>query len=318
MEYVDGPTLVDVFQPDNALHSTWSDRAHNDPFLLVRIARQVLWPLAYLHGQSFFHLDIASKNIFIRDVNSRPHIILGDVGVGRHLTADISDAQEIFISGTKLYTPPEVLQHLNTNIPVKLLRTYAPYWDIFAACKTLESLMAAFNLSGHPDLEATRLLVERLSSFNERLTAEDCAEELGRLLPERVQTAGCIELSSDASARITNISIPLYQVPISRRVRDLINHPMFARLQRIPQLSLVRSVFPGAVHTREEHSLGSYALGVRALTTLLSRARFRAIFSSDVLEEALLSVLLYNVTSFAVPAYFLRGIRTFSVRRGDR
>ena len=38
--------------------------------------------------------------------------------------------------------------------------------------------------------------------------------------------------------------------------RDIINHPAFQRLRRIKQLAWTDMVYPGAVHTRFEHSLG--------------------------------------------------------------
>lgn len=38
--------------------------------------------------------------------------------------------------------------------------------------------------------------------------------------------------------------------------RDLINHPVFQRLRRIRQLAWTDMVYPGAMHTRFEHSLG--------------------------------------------------------------
>jgi len=38
--------------------------------------------------------------------------------------------------------------------------------------------------------------------------------------------------------------------------REIINHPVFQRLRRIRQLSLTDMVYPGAMHTRFEHSLG--------------------------------------------------------------
>jgi HD superfamily phosphohydrolase len=37
---------------------------------------------------------------------------------------------------------------------------------------------------------------------------------------------------------------------------DIINHPVFQRLRRIRQLSLTDMVYPGATHTRFEHSIG--------------------------------------------------------------
>ena len=36
----------------------------------------------------------------------------------------------------------------------------------------------------------------------------------------------------------------------------IIDHPVFQRLRRIRQLSLTDMVYPGATHTRFEHSIG--------------------------------------------------------------
>lgn len=38
--------------------------------------------------------------------------------------------------------------------------------------------------------------------------------------------------------------------------KEILNHPVFQRLRRIKQLALTEMVYPGAVHTRFEHSLG--------------------------------------------------------------
>jgi uncharacterized protein len=45
-------------------------------------------------------------------------------------------------------------------------------------------------------------------------------------------------------------------VPFSEWERDVINHPVFQRLRRIRQLAWTDMVYPGAMHTRFEHSLG--------------------------------------------------------------
>lgn len=37
---------------------------------------------------------------------------------------------------------------------------------------------------------------------------------------------------------------------------EIINHPVFQRLRRIKQLSLTNMAYPGAEHTRLEHSFG--------------------------------------------------------------
>lgn len=44
---------------------------------------------------------------------------------------------------------------------------------------------------------------------------------------------------------------------------DIINHPIFQRLRRIRQLGLTDMVYPGAMHTRFEHSLGVMQVATR-------------------------------------------------------
>jgi len=53
--------------------------------------------------------------------------------------------------------------------------------------------------------------------------------------------------------------------------RDIINHPAFQRLRRIKQLSLTNMVYPGAQHTRFEHSLGVMHLASRMFDNIVLR-----------------------------------------------
>lgn len=66
------------------------------------------------------------------------------------------------------------------------------------------------------------------------------------------------------------LRIPIWgHIPLSRPARLIIEHPNFVRLQRIRQLGLVHYVFPGASHTRFEHSVGTYYLAVLMLQRLI-------------------------------------------------
>src|SRR6266852_1695650 len=58
-------------------------------------------------------------------------------------------------------------------------------------------------------------------------------------------------------------------IPLGPREEKLIGTAPFLRLQKIKQLGFVYRIWPGATHTRYEHSLGSYYLAVRALRSLL-------------------------------------------------
>ncbi len=58
-------------------------------------------------------------------------------------------------------------------------------------------------------------------------------------------------------------------IPLGPREEKLIGTAPFLRLQKIKQLGFVYRIWPGATHTRYEHSLGCYNLAVRALRALL-------------------------------------------------
>ena len=60
-------------------------------------------------------------------------------------------------------------------------------------------------------------------------------------------------------------------IPLGPREEKLIDTAPFLRLQKIKQLGFVYRVWPGATHTRYEHSLGAYYLALRALRSLLQR-----------------------------------------------
>ncbi len=73
---------------------------------------------------------------------------------------------------------------------------------------------------------------------------------------------------------------------------DLISHPWFQRLRNIRQLGLSSYVYPGAVHSRFQHSLGAMYLTSLAVNTL----RSKEISITDREEEAVLvAILLHDI-----------------------
>lgn len=73
---------------------------------------------------------------------------------------------------------------------------------------------------------------------------------------------------------------------------DLIEHPFFQRLRRIKQLGLTHLVYPGALHTRFQHSLGAMHLMQEALLTL--RAKGHRITNEEE-NGALVAILLHDI-----------------------
>ncbi|HEX2923333.1 MAG TPA: HD domain-containing protein, partial [Chloroflexota bacterium] len=64
----------------------------------------------------------------------------------------------------------------------------------------------------------------------------------------------------------------------SEREQEIIDHEVFQRLRNIRQLAFTNYVYPGAVHTRFEHSLGVMELAGQAFDSLCLRY-------PDLLEE---------------------------------
>ncbi|MDO4575768.1 MAG: HD domain-containing protein [Planctomycetia bacterium] len=88
---------------------------------------------------------------------------------------------------------------------------------------------------------------------------------------------------------------PEVDVPLTGRVRRLIDTPEFQRLANIHQLGLVRRVYPGATHSRFEHSLGVFRLAVILLKRFAHDERFAATVSDQAAALFLVSALLHDL-----------------------
>jgi hypothetical protein len=98
-------------------------------------------------------------------------------------------------------------------------------------------------------------------------------------------------LDSTAGVRIP----PDVTVPLSPRVRRLLDAPPLRRLARISQLGLVALVYPGAVHSRLEHSLGVYRLALEFLARLRHDGAFHATIDRDDAAAFLVAALVHDI-----------------------
>lgn len=73
---------------------------------------------------------------------------------------------------------------------------------------------------------------------------------------------------------------------------DLVKHPLLQRLTRIKQVGLSSVVYPGAQHTRFQHSLGAFYLMQEAIQQLLAKGNF--IFDSEA-EAVKAAILLHDI-----------------------
>ncbi len=101
-------------------------------------------------------------------------------------------------------------------------------------------------------------------------------------------------VSLDAQQSLVRIP-PELDVPLTPRVRQLIDTAEFRRLARISQLGLVSLVYPAAIHTRFEHSLGVYRLALLYLRHLSYDERFAAVVRPEDAELLIAAALLHDL-----------------------
>ncbi|MFZ1936294.1 MAG: HD domain-containing protein [Thermoguttaceae bacterium] len=88
---------------------------------------------------------------------------------------------------------------------------------------------------------------------------------------------------------------PEVDVPLTPRVRQLIDAAEFRRLARISQLGLVSLVYPAAIHTRFEHCLGVYRLALLYLKQLAHDERFARAVNAAKVEVFIAAALLHDL-----------------------
>jgi uncharacterized protein len=118
-----------------------------------------------------------------------------------------------------------------------------------------------------------------------------------RSMMEQWRDAAGLPLLPDEQPNST-VRDSLYDlIPLGSREEKLIGTAPFLRLQKIKQLGFVYRVWPGATHTRYEHSLGSYYLAVRALRSLLQHAEDGGLFGVSVssIQTLVVACLLHDI-----------------------
>jgi len=75
-------------------------------------------------------------------------------------------------------------------------------------------------------------------------------------------------------------------------IYELIEHPYYQRLRRIKQLGLTNLVYPGAVHTRFQHAMGSMHLMSLAIDVIRSKGHE---ITDEEAEAAMIAILLHDI-----------------------
>jgi len=289
----------------------------------LRFLHGVLSGLEYMHRQGTIHMDIKPANILVT-ADGIP--VISDLGFAKQVTVD---SRFTLIGGTEGYIHPELLslvQQAKTD-PNRLRgeaqhRVLRVGFDLYSTGKTVFALLDCVDTVNGRVLSPytkryIRLLAARL--LDGRNTDDERALGLSLATLREIKyesvSAALVDLekligSFNIDAKIPELNLfnqdtiqisTIANTPFTPRIRAIVHSPEFARLGNITQLGLLNLVYPTAVHTRLEHSLGTFSIVGRYIRSLYSdplNPLFRQIMDEADLRAALLASLLHDIGQY--------------------
>ena len=299
--------------------------------VLIEIAQG----LGCLHLQNIFHCDLKLGNVLVGRMGTEWITKITDFGFSK-ATLD-GGRVEVADQTTRLFTTLDYLpkrfrrapymtsdagnpDRVTVRIPkAELTAQFDLHYVGGILSRLLDMPLVAGSFEPH-ELAYLRRMIVRMNldspkEIHSYRTSQEVLADLRKLHRSYLGAAGVPELSSFAGGDV--LRLPVMEMPSSTS-RRIIDHPWFARLQVAAQLGLTYFVFPGATHTRFEHSLGVYAQAAEYMQALLSNTatpHFRQLVSEEMLETTLVAALLHDVAQHSF-AHILEDDLNYSKHEG--
>ena len=269
--------------------------------VLLNVIEQLLEGIVGIHAKSLIHMDLKPENILI--CPDGPTVKITDLGFARRLRPG---GDYVLVKGTSEYVPIHELRdkmirvkaHLPKNMVAGFIRRkdLKVSWDLHTLGITLGKI-ANRVLENRALPRTTREQCDALNGFGRRLQEKHFATAREALDWFLRNFRGQPPFQEARHFPSHLIRIPdLLNAPLSERVRQILNDPWFQRLRKIRQLSFVHLVYPGATHTRFEHSLGAFHKAIKYLLALWENSDdFRRNSRTSELEATILAALTHDV-----------------------
>ena len=304
-----------------------SDQAPVAEANVVRLVDSTLDAVAYLHRRSTAHLDIKPDNILVT-ADGVP--IISDLGTAKRTGTGFPTV----VACTLGYVHPDFAASLSEDpsdpnrVKGELVPSHIDLkWDLFSLGRTILNwigydlkghrieryheltpysrkyllLMAARLLDGHVDewLEDVLGLTRRLLREIAYCSVEEALLDAKKLSGKFSMVDAVPELNSYHSNTLQIGSRE--PVTYTERLRNLIHLPVVRRLASISQLGLVNQVYPTAMHSRLEHSLGTYHNSCQFVLSLYYdplSPLFRQIITPRDVQLLLVSAILHDIGQY--------------------
>lgn len=250
-----------------------SNRTSTD---VLNLFAGVLAAVQYLHSQNEIHMDIKPGNVL---ATPQAMAVLSDLGFAKQLK---SDDNYTLIGGTEGYIHPDALEFVKSALtdPNRLQgqtrhSTLKIAWDLYSLGKTLLVLLsevAKYNpnvltpyqhrylrllacrlLDGHNATDELPAGLSRSAMMDIRYRhIDEAVIDFNKLLGLYNITQVIPELNAYNQDAVQVSTLAL--TPFTRRVKQLVEHPVVMRLGVFTQLGLLNLVYPTALHTRLENT----------------------------------------------------------------
>lgn len=259
---------------------------------IVARIRSLIELIGCIHRQQLRYLDLKPDHFVMTPEGQVKLLTLGVPASPEHSTHVA--ATPAFAHPTFNLETPEHDSRLVTALAEK-----ANHADIFSLSLCLKAIVDACHNLSQSDRNYLNRVVEDLN----RSTLETSPERE----PDLNAYLKRLNLSHDLTLKIPELNpypiktlrLPeMIGVSLTPRLRRIIGHPWFQRLQKLNQLGLAYLVYPGARHTRFEHSLGVYHNVTDYVSSLLAKpenAAFRYMMAEEDILTGLMAGLLHDI-----------------------
>ena len=250
------------------------------------LIKQVCSGMAHYNSKGIMHKDIKPENI--RYSSEDDTFIIVDFGFAKETSSPQDYATIPRVDLLDLASIQE--------------RNYDKY-DMFQFCKMLKDLLPSF-LNDYSNFNEIQAAIERGCDSNLKKRYDDI-QTFYNTIKHFFSEHWKFQLRINEWCTPDNFGKfdSKLRIPVSdslllfKEIRDIMDTPEFQRLRGVRQLGPTFFVFPGANHTRFEHSLGVYSLALRYVEKLISLPNFRYLCEplSQNLKVFILSALLHDI-----------------------
>lgn len=318
MDYIPGSSLEELFPalvvrdgtPDDLFGK--SDEQNQSSLqggradhlrLFEELVSQISTAIEYYQSKEITHKDIKPANIRYRKEDDT--FIVVDFGFARHVSSP-QDEQTVPRTEYMDYPSIQAKDYYRND-----MGSFARIVD-----RILQSLQDEYD---HMRFTALKTAVERgYADLDRRF--RDMGEFYGAVSPYFVGTQRPFTLAlneyllPDRFGRFdSKLRIPVSgSILLTKDVKRIIDTADFQRLRGVRQLGPTIFVFPGANHTRFEHSLGAYSLALRYLERLLMLPGFaQACYPrEESVKYCVLAALLHDIGHYPY-SHWIEEIKTF-------